>query len=266
MRRFLGIFLIVSTTIFAQTVNDAVRLASPGYGSSPRAIGMGNAFVSMSDDGAGMFYNPAGIALVRRFELDAGFKYGFYNNRTTFFGKQVQSNSSVADIDNFGVLIPIPTLRGSFVVGASYNGNQDFAGKTEFNAFNSGGNSNIQDLNTFSDIPFELYLTDDNYNTKINGRLNQSGSRLQTGTTGVWNFSAAFEAYRNFFLGATIGIGSGEYQSDFRLREDDLQGIYEGQELAPGHSFTKSFRHFDYSTLLDWSLKYYDIKVAYFIR
>ncbi|GAB1348867.1 hypothetical protein MASR1M107_10800 [Ignavibacteriales bacterium] len=158
------------------------------------------------------------------------------------------------------MLIPVPTLRGSLVLGTSYNNVHDFSGKLAFNGYNGGTNSMIQDLNSYSDIPFELYLTDDNSATLINGRLNQSGTRLQSGSTGIWNFSAAYEAYKNLFLGVTIGIGKGTYENNFDMRESDVSRVYDGTELAPGNAFTKQFRHFDYKTNLSWDISFYDIK------
>jgi len=262
MKRLFLIFAVIAGITSAQTVGDAVRLAVPGFGSGARAVGMGNAFVAMSDDGLGMAYNPAGIALVRRFELGGGFKYGVNSNNTTFLGNQINSESSRADLDNFTLIFPIPTLRGSLVIGTSYNSTMDFTGKFDFNGFNSGSSSMIQDLNGYSEIPYELYLTDDTYHTRINGKLNQSGSRTQTGSAGVWNFSAAYEAYKNFFLGATISIGGGTYQNNFNISEEDVNKIYTGTELAPGYSFSSTFKRFNYKTVLDWDIRYYEIKLG----
>lgn len=262
MRRFFLILMILTGFSLAQTVGDAVRLSMPGFGSGARAIGMGNAFVAMSDDGLGMAYNPAGIALMRRFELGGGFKYGVNSNNTSFLGNQLKSESSRADLDNFTLVFPIPTLRGSLVIGTSYNSTLDFTGKFDFKGYNGGNSSMIQDLNGYSEIPYELYLTDDSYITKINGRLEQSGSRTQTGSAGVWNFSGAYEAYKNFFLGATISVGGGTYQNNFIIQESDNNGVYSGTELAPGYPFTTTFKRFDYKTILDWDIRFYEVKLG----
>ena len=262
MKKLLVISLLFAGIGFGQTVNDAVRLALPGFGSGARAMGMGNAFVAMSDDGLGMNYNPAGIALVRRFELGGGFKYSNVQNNSTFFGNQLQAGNTSANLDNFSLLFPIPTLRGSLVIGTSYNSQHDFTGKMDFNGYNRGSSSMIQDLNGYSEIPFELYLTDDDYNTKINGRLNQAGSRLQSGSTGVWNFSVGYEAYKNLFLGLTLGLGNGSYENNYDYHETDPLGVYTGTELAPGNSFTNDFRRFSYKTLLNWDISFYEVKLG----
>jgi long-chain fatty acid transport protein len=138
MKKLFVISLLFVGIGFGQTVNDAVRLALPGFGSGARAMGMGNAFVAMSDDGLGMNYNPAGIALVRRFELGGGFKYSNVQNNSTFFGNQLQAGNTSANLDNFSLLFPIPTLRGSLVIGTSYNAQHDFTGKMDFNGYNQG--------------------------------------------------------------------------------------------------------------------------------
>jgi len=46
------------------------------FGMSPRAIGMGNAYSAVADDFSAAYYNPAGLAQIRRHQLFLGYLYG----------------------------------------------------------------------------------------------------------------------------------------------------------------------------------------------
>ena len=56
-----GLILIILNESKAQNINDALRLAVPGLGSNARALGMGNSYIGLSDDGSAAFFNPAGL-------------------------------------------------------------------------------------------------------------------------------------------------------------------------------------------------------------
>jgi hypothetical protein len=61
---FLAVFIIMSGAVLAQDYNDALRLTMPGLGSNARALGMGNAYNSLSDDASAAFFNPAGLGFL----------------------------------------------------------------------------------------------------------------------------------------------------------------------------------------------------------
>ena len=70
MRRFLGVIagLFIGVSAYGQTLQQTPVGARP--------IGLGGAFVGISDDADAVFWNPAGISLVQRQELR-----GTYANR-----------------------------------------------------------------------------------------------------------------------------------------------------------------------------------------
>lgn len=260
-----SVFLLVfflSLTGFSQTVNDAVKLAIPGSGFGARALGMGNSYISLSDDAAGMFYNPAGIGFIRQFEFSGGLTYYNLSNSSQFFGNNTNLSNSSIRPDNMSLIFPFPTLRGSLVFGFSYHSSKDFNYTYNFDGYNPGSNSFIQDLNIDTDIPYDLYLTDTNYNTAINGRLQQSGKVLQTGSINNWAFSGAIEAGRNFFVGATLSVVSGSFSGSRDYYEDDVRGIYTGTYLSPGDAFTNGFKTFYYNSVLDWDIEGFDMKLG----
>lgn len=259
--QLLFFFFIISSLSFSQNFNDALRVSMPGLGSNARALGMGNSYISLSDDGSASFFNPAGLGLVKKIEFLGGIDITSYNNSTKFFNQTTNSNSSQTKLDNISLTLPLPTIRGSLVFGLAYNTTKDFVGSLEFNGFNNGNNSKIQSL-LDTDIPFDLYLTDDDGNTIINGRLNQSGNMLNSGSLNQWTLTGAIEAYKNLFIGANLSVVSGNFTSDFDYYEDDTQNIYQG-ETAPGYPSTTDFRTFYLKNLLKWDIEGWNTKVGF---
>lgn len=259
---FFIITLFVNTTLLAQNYNDALRLGVPGLGSNARALGMGNSFISLSDDASAAFFNPAGFGLLKRMEFSGGLGLYSFNNDVTLFNNTIDDNSNNTKLDRISFAFPFPTVRGSLVFGLSYHKSKDFNSTMKFDGFNSGNHSRIQYLNERTFIPFDLYLTDDNYNTPINGQLNQSGGILNSGSINNWTLSGAIEVHKNLYIGANLNIMSGNFKSDFDYYEDDTRNIYQG-ETAAGEPRSTDFRTFYLNQLIDWELTGWNAKVGF---
>lgn len=243
---------LLSGFTLAQNYNDAIRVGFPGLGPDARALGMGNTFVAISDNAAGSYFNPAGLAIVKKSMLAAGFDFSNYINDVSFMGNEINSSTNGTKFNQVSIVLPFPTKRGSMVVGIGYFKSKDLSGITEFNGFNSGPTSKIQSL-LDTDVPFDLYLTDENYNTIINGNLNQSGTILNTGALNEWNFSGAVEVAKNTFIGGNFTINTGTFESNNDYYEDDTQSFYEGITAA-GEPQTTDFRTFYFKNLLRWDI------------
>lgn len=265
LRISLIIIVISFTTLVAQNYNDALRLGMPGLGSNARALGMGNSFISMSDDASAAYFNPAGLGLLKKMEFSGGLSFYSFNNDVTLFNNAVDDNSNKTDLNRVSFAFPYPTLRGSLVFGLSYHKTKDFNSTMKFDGFNSNNHSRIQYLNDRTFIPFDLYLTDDNPDdpiTPINGQLNQSGRILNSGSINNWTLSGAIEVHRNLYVGANFNIVSGGFTSDYDYYEDDTMNNYQG-ETASGDPRTIDFRTFHLNQLIDWDLSGWNAKVGF---
>lgn len=253
--------IIFSSTSFSQNYNDALRLTIPGLGSNARALGMGNAYISLSDDGSAAFFNPAGFGLLKKMEFSGGLDYIIAQNDLTFFDNQLDASENNTRLNRLSFAFPFPTLRGSLVFGLSYHTSKDLTGITELDGFNPGNHSKIQDL-LDTDVPFDLYLTDLDNNTIINGMLNQSGSIINDGSINNWTLSGAIEIYKDFFFGLNLNIISGDFQSNSDYYEDDTQNIYQG-ETATGEPQTTDFLTFNLNNIIDWDIAGWDAKLGF---
>ncbi len=258
---FLLIIIIGSSLVYGQNVNDALRLGLPGLGANARALGMGNSYIGLSDDASAAFFNPAGFGLLKRMEFSGGLQYTNFGNNATFMNQATDYSNSSTTLDRLSFAFPFPTMRGSLVFGLSYHTTKELTGTLKFDGYNPGRTSMIQNLlNT--DIPYDLYLTDENNNTIIDGRLNQSGTILNSGAIHNWTFSGAVEVYKNVFIGANLNIISGNYESNNDYYEDDTHNVYR-DTTATGEPSTIDFKTFYLNRILNWDLSGWDAKVGF---
>ena len=246
---------------FAQNYNDALLLSEPGIYNGARALSMGNSFSALSNDFSGVLFNPAGIGLMKEGQLTGGMGFNSFNNNTTFFGASSNANQTSVNFNQFGLVYPIPTVRGSWVVAMGYNRVKDFNRIMEFDGYNSGNTSMIQAVTgeyNYDEEPYtnklglayELttppptnsYIKD---TTLINGFLNQSGQIKKQGYIDKWSFASSFELAKGFFIGGTFNILSGSYKSESDYWEDDTRNNYGSNlELVPGDQTTRDFQTF----------------------
>jgi hypothetical protein len=220
---------------------------------------MGNSFISVSDDAEAAVFNPAGLALVRKMEVSGGIDYQKYSNSTTFMNQLSNNTNSKTDLGQFAFVLPFPTYRGSFAVGLSYNQAKNFSGALKFDGFNSNS-SFISHLaaygsNTDLDRLYYLNLASAGGSTALQNRLRQYGTVLDDGLLDSWDFSASLEVERNFYVGATLGILSGSYTSDFVLNEADSRGLYTNVAADPTDAAnTTGFLNWRYQSNLKWDI------------
>ncbi|KPL04132.1 MAG: hypothetical protein AMJ90_01985 [candidate division Zixibacteria bacterium SM23_73_2] len=102
--------------------------AGNSFGVGARYMGMGGAGVAFCNDASALIYNPAGLARIKRIELTLGMTHQRFKNQTGYlnFGStpyyqnvdRLQSNTRLGSA---GLVLPIPTYRGSLVFGLGVN-------------------------------------------------------------------------------------------------------------------------------------------------
>lgn len=262
---------------FSQNFNDALLLSEPGLYNGARALSMGNSFTSLSNDFSGVLFNPAGLGLIKKSQLSLAMNLNSFSNQTTFFNTANGINKNQVSFNQFGLVYPMPTAKGSWVFALGYNNTKDFNRTMDFTGFNSGNNSMIQALTgdyneqipitneirlayEVRDPQTEQYLRD---TTLINGLLNQSGSIKKEGNIGKWSFASSMEFAEGFFLGGTFNIISGSYNSDREFWEDDTDNIYNNDvQLVPGDNTTRDFQSFYFNDIIDWDLSGWDAQIG----
>jgi len=273
--KLLIIFVILTTIVFPQTINDALRLGYTGIGSSARALGMGNSYIGLSDDATAGFFNPAGLGLLRKMEFSGGLDYSNFSNNATLnsngsaIGQSSNNTTSSTTLDRVSFAFPFPTVRGSLVFGLSYQNTKDFNGALSFNGFNQGSSfisflaANQPNLTAKLHLSSPVYINNQYSSefTSLNGSLNQSGNILNSGGINDWTFSGAIEIYKNLFVGLNLNIISGSYESNSDYYEDangnTFKGIVDTTDPA-----SVNFQTFYLNKLLKWDISGWDAKLG----
>jgi hypothetical protein len=89
-------------------------------GTSARAIGMGGAYLAISDDVAALRYNPAGLARVQRVELSGTLTDRSRDIETRYAGTPLDGSFSRTRVSALGIVYPFPTYRGSLVAALGH--------------------------------------------------------------------------------------------------------------------------------------------------
>src|ERR1039458_8457352 len=188
--KLLIIFVILSATVYPQTITDALRLGYSGIGSSARALGMGNSYIGLSDDASAGFFNPAGFGLLKKMEFSGGLDYSNFSNDATLnsngsaIGQSSNNTASSTTLDRVSSAFPFPTVRGSLVFGLSYQNTKDFNGALSFSGINPNSSfigflaANNPKLTTQLHLSSPVYINGQYTSefTDLTGFLNQSRS------------------------------------------------------------------------------------------
>jgi long-subunit fatty acid transport protein len=253
---FFSILLLLvfqSLPAYAQYADDALRFSSIGFGVGSRALSMGGAYIGVADDYTAVFWNPAGLAQMRRLEFTGGIVNSNYRNDASFLGVTTNGKNSGTALDNLGFVFPFPTVQGSLVFALGYNRVTDFTSALSFNGFNDKS-SIIQSLDTTFDkydLPFQTYLRNSNGYTPIQKNVNQGGEIREDGSIGNWTFSGAIDVEKDLSFGLSINIISGTYNYVRNYVEEDSHNLYQNvQSSLPADSLYLRFSKFYYDNTI----------------
>jgi long-subunit fatty acid transport protein len=247
MRKALGLVLIVIVTtvsLQAQFAEDALRFSTFNLGVGARSAGMGNVSIGLADDYSSLFTNPAGLASMRSFEFSVGLSNASYSNDAAFFGNTLSSTERVTNLNNLGLVYPVPTSRGSLVFAFGFARVANFSTVASFRGFNSSTSlvealtpdANLNSMATADrrslldyNIPFQIFLSD-----TIGGRLypnitdsvGQEGTVRESGGLNSWSLGGAVEMAKGLTFGFGLNLISGSYGYNRVFTETDSKNVY----------------------------------------
>ena len=251
--QIISIILLAYTFSAAQFSEDALRYSGRGNGSGSRALGMGNAYIGVSDDYSASIWNPAGLAQMRRLEVMGGISSFGISNDATFFSAKKNTSSTSSSLDNIGFVFPFPTIQGSLVFAFGYNRIADYASTVKFEGFNDRSSiiSTLYDADAQYDVPYKTYLTNVAGYTAVQKDVNQRGDIKEGGNLGLWSFAGAVDIEENISLGVSLNVYSGMYDYTRNYVEEDTRNIYNNTAAnLPSDSAYLRFNKFYYDSFL----------------
>ena len=247
----------------AQFAEDALRFSQFNIAVGARTQGMGNASVGLADDYSALFSNPAGLAILRDYEFSLGLNHLSYNNDVSFFGVNTSSTLTSLNLNNVGLVYPVPTTRGSLTFALGVGRIANYSTTAAFDGFNARSSivealtpyTNVRNLSSTErsrllddNIPFEVFLAD-----TVGGFLfpvvydsvQQTGKVREGGGINSWSLGGAIDIARNLSVGATISILSGSYRYDREFSEVDTRNVYRYDNRFD------AFHRFDYYSTIN---------------
>ncbi len=151
-------------------------------GSEARAVGMGGAGLAISEDGSALYWNPAGLAQMRRIEVSAALTHDRGTIRTTWEGGEASRDDNSTKLGSIHVSYPFPTYRGSLVLAL---------GTDQFRNY---------------DLDYERSAIEG----PLGGRVRKNDTITESGKLSGWGVGMAFEASPKLYLGGALFLHDGE--------------------------------------------------------
>lgn len=233
--------LFASSLSFSQNDMDALRYSQTGVGGSARFISMGGAFGALGGNVSCLSYNPAGIGIYRKGEINITPGINFASVRSSYNGNDVREFRPSLVFNGFGIAGSWDSkndeeVRHSF--GISLNQLQNFnstisvGGRSKGSSvmndiLNNADGYSIKNLDpSYSGLAFSTYVLD-----TINGQyygfidpkqdLSQSKTITQTGKMNEFAIGYTYSYKDKLYLGASLGIPMVNYSHDASYTESD---------------------------------------------
>lgn len=155
-------------------------------GTSARALGMGNTYLAVSEDGAALRFNPAGLAQVKRLEFAGALTDVSREIATYYKTTEIEDDNASTRISFAGFTYPFPTYRGSMVIAIGYS------------------------APWIEDRKYQpQYSIDD---------IDRTEQVLEEGAVGEWSFGYAVDISPTISLGLRASAINGSYYRESRIR------------------------------------------------
>lgn len=254
-------FVLFAITYKAQNDLDALRYSQGGVGGSNRFKAMGGAFGAIGADVSCLNYNPAGIGIYRKGEMNFSFGLRFNTSKTLHYGATSEVYSANMVYGNFGIAGSWQSKSHEnerHSLGLSSVQLQNFSGSTRYQAYTRQSMANdmlsytsgkaIGGLSgAYEGLAFNTFLIDtsaggSNYYSFVDPKKSVLQSR-EIQTKGRMNETAIGYAYGYkdlFYFGASLGIPSIRYEYTSVHTDSDDKDSMHVKLVSPG-TYTTSY-------------------------
>ena len=200
---------LLSMTVFATVSTAQVEEMAIGkmFGVGARTMGMGGASLALSDDFTALYWNPAGMAQIQKFEMFSSLSHNTAIADTYFTGDTVKTATSRSQmrLNSIGFVYPFHARRGGWAVAFGYNRSQNFDDQTA-----------IQGVDPSSGTEFSGLAIDE-----INAN---------TGGIGIWSFGTSVYISKRILIGGSLDFWQGNSLNELDVTATDIADI--DRELA----------------------------------
>jgi long-subunit fatty acid transport protein len=130
-----SIFLIFILFVPLLQAQDVPFLWGNHWPVGARALSLGGAYTGVADDYTALYYNPAGLGQIQSSQFFGTLGHLMSEDQVTFLGKNYTETSSYTKLNSLGLVIPVPTARGSLVFAAGYHNVRQYDNALVFSYF-----------------------------------------------------------------------------------------------------------------------------------
>lgn len=177
---------------------------SSGFGVGARAMGMGGAHIAAASDASAMYWNPAGLVFIRRIELASTVSREDHEIDTNYFGTSSTGTEKHTRLNSLALAYPIPTLRGSLVLGLAVNRVHSFDRVYKHEGYNS-------------------VIEEDEEGYILSGLSYEKETETSKGNLYTWAFTGAMDVSEQLSLGIALNIWDGSYEGLYQLDDRDIE-------------------------------------------
>ena len=171
------------------------------FGIGAKTMGMGGAFLAVADDFTTLYWNPAGLAQIRKFELFGSLSHSELDAETEFTrGRAAKADNSKTRPNSMGLVYPLYANRGGFAFALGYNRPQNFDSEVA-----------VQGLDPSSGSVFSGFNVDE--------------TTSNSGGMGIWSFGLGVFISKNILLGGSIDFWQGSNFNELNSAAEDINNI-----------------------------------------
>jgi len=171
--------LLVAQVFAQDDIPERLLLTSGQHlGSGARALGMGGTYTGIADDYSAIWWNPAGLAQVKRIEVQGTLLRTGYSNDASYFGRAMEGKTDAMRLNNIGVVFPVPVYQGALSLAFGYSQVVDFDRRAQVTSGEAGS-----DWDSFDE--------------------------LESGRLGQWSFGTAVDISPNLSAGVALNYWTG---------------------------------------------------------
>lgn len=191
-------FMLGNTVGVAQVEEAAIGNT---FGLGARTMGMGGAFLAVADDFTTLYWNPAGLAQIRKFELFGSLSHSERSVETAFRrGRAAEADSSKTRPNSIGLVYPLYATRGGFAFALGYNRPQNFDSEVAIKGLDPSSGS------VFSGLDVEE-------------------TTFNSGGIGIWSLGAGVFVSNSILLGGSIDFWHGSSFNELDSAAEDTNNI-----------------------------------------
>jgi long-chain fatty acid transport protein len=199
MKHIFALLLLASLS-YAQLPERLLLASGQQLGSGARALGMAGTYTGIADDFSAVWWNPAGLAQVKRIEVQGSLvRSGFANTSTSSIAER-EGETNVTRINNLGMVFPVPVYQGALSFALGYSQVTDYDRRTKATRVDNSGTQ---------------YAFDE----------------LESGRLGFWTLAGAVDVSPNLSLGGGLNYWRGFNEFTSIEREPDQNGPIVFEEL-----------------------------------